>query len=367
MCERVVGVKTKKRRKVALIVAASVVALVILAVVGLNIYASAQMSKIPAMSFEECLQYTTSGSDRAVITVGVIKDGKSEWTVYGKDGAELPKTLHTYEIGSLTKTVTASLVMKLVDEGKMSLDAPISDYLELPERAHYPTIRELLTHTSGYSSYYFEGAMIGNFFGGKNSFYTIGDSAILNTLKNTEISADKHKFDYSNFGYAALGLILERVTETEFTRLCDDYLHDELGLVNSRISDGNGDLGRLWDWQPGDTYMAAGAILSDIEDMLKYAQAQLDGFSENHESFAVIDTVNENYRLMGINMDEIGAAWLIDRENGFVWHNGGTGDYNSYLGFCEETKTAVVVLSNLAPSYKIPATVLGLKKLQSLQ
>ena len=58
---------------------------------------------------------------------------------------------------------------------------------------------------------------------------------------------------------------------------------------------------------------------------------------------------------------------LIDRENGFVWHNGGTGDYNSYLGFCEETKTAVVVLSNLAPSYKIPATVLGLKKLQSLQ
>ncbi|MGN0670291.1 MAG: serine hydrolase domain-containing protein, partial [Oscillospiraceae bacterium] len=209
--------------------------------------------------------------------------------------------------------------------------------------------------------------MIGNFFGGKNSFYGIGDSAIYNTLKNTEISSDKHKFDYSNFGYAALGLILEKVTGTEFTRLCDDYLHDELGLANSRISDGNGDLGKLWDWQPGDTYMSAGAILSDIEDMLKYAQMQLDGFSENHESLAVVDTVNENYQKMGINMDEIGAAWLIDRENGFVWHNGGTGNYNSYLGFCEETKTAVVVLSNLAPSYKIPATVLGLKKLQSLQ
>ena len=80
-------------------------------------YGKHQLIKIPAMAFEEWLNYTTAGSDRAVITVGVIKDGKSEWTVYGKDGAELQKTLHTYEIGSLTKTVTASLVMKLVDEG----------------------------------------------------------------------------------------------------------------------------------------------------------------------------------------------------------------------------------------------------------
>ena len=357
----------KKRSRRVLIIAIIVVAAIALGFVGLMIYGKIQMSKIPAMSFDDCLKYTTAGNDRAVITVGVIKDGKADWTVYGKDGAELEKSLHTYEIGSLTKTITASMVMKLADEGKMRLDAPISEYLELPAREHYPTIRELLTHTSGYSSYYFEGAMIGNFFGGKNSFYTIGDSAIYNTLKNTEISAEKHKFDYSNFGYAALGLILEKVTETEFTRLCEDYMRDTLGFANSRVSDGQGDLGRLWDWQAGDTYMSAGAILSDIEDMLKYAQEQLDGFAENHKSLAVIDTVNENYRTMGINMDEIGAAWLIDSENGFVWHNGGTGDYNSYLGFCEKTQTAVVVLSNLAPSYKIPATVLGLKKLQELQ
>lgn len=359
--------KSKKRSRRILIIAIIVVAAVALGFVGFMIYGKIQMGKIPAMSFDDCLKYTTAGNGRAVITVGVIKDGKADWTVYGKDGAELEKARHTYEIGSLTKTITASMTMKLVGEGKMRLDAPISDYLELPAREHYPTIRELLTHTSGYSAYYFEGAMIGNFFGGKNSFYTIGDSAVYNTLKNTAISAEKHRFDYSNFGYAALGLILEKVTETEFTTLCEDYMRDTLGFENSRVSDGQGDLGRLWDWQAGDTYMSAGAVLSDIEDMLKYARAQLDGFEENHESLAKVDTVNENYRAMGINMDEIGAAWLIDNENGFVWHNGGTGDYNSYLGFCEKTGTAVVVLSNLAPSYKIPATVLGLKKLQELQ
>lgn len=359
--------KIKKRGKIVLIIAACVVVLAVLAVIGLKIYSDTQLMKIPSMSFEECLNYTTKDNENAVITVGVIKDGNASWTVYGKDGEILPSELHTYEIGSLTKTVTASMIMKLVDEGGMSLDAPISEYLELPEREHYPTIGELLTHTSGYSSYYFESPMIGNFFGGKNSFCGIGDSMVYDRLKNTAVSDEKHRFDYSNFGYAALGLILEKYTGTEFTRLLNDYLQKELELQNSRVSDGNGDLGNYWDWETGDTYMSAGAVVSDIEDMLKYAKEQLDGFEENHKSLAVINTVNESYRKMGINMDEIGAAWIIDNENGFVWHNGGTGNYNSYLGFCEKTNTAVVVLSNLPPSYKIPATVLGLKKLQSLQ
>ena len=65
-------------------------------------------------------------------------------------------------------------------------------------------------------------------------------------------------------------------------------------------------------------------------------------------------------------MDGIGMAWILDQENGVIWHNGGTGDYNSYLGFNPETGTAVVVLSNLPPSYRIPATVLGIKLLMEL-
>ena len=57
---------------------------------------------------------------------------------------------------------------------------------------------------------------------------------------------------------------------------------------------------------------------------------------------------------------------IIDKENGFIWHNGGTGHYNSYLGFSPETETAVVILSNLSPNDRIPATVLGIKLLQEL-
>ena len=58
--------------------------------------------------------------------------------------------------------------------------------------------------------------------------------------------------------------------------------------------------------------------------------------------------------------------WIIDSKNNIIWHNGGTGNYNSYLGFNPETGTAVVVLSNLAPNYRVPATVLGVKLLLEL-
>jgi len=59
-------------------------------------------------------------------------------------------------------------------------------------------------------------------------------------------------------------------------------------------------------------------------------------------------------------------AWIVDDKSGIIWHNGGTGNYNSYLGFRPETGTAVVVLSNLAPGYRIPATVMGVKLLEEL-
>ena len=71
--------------------------------------------------------------------------------------------------------------------------------------------------------------------------------------------------------------------------------------------------------------------------------------------------------MMGIHMDEIGMGWIIDRENGIIWHNGGTGHYNSYLGFNPETETAVLILSNLSPNDRIPATVLGIKLLKELK
>jgi len=127
---------------------------------GFNLYGKYQMSKIPALSFEEALQFATKNNDKAIITVGVIKDGEASFTVYGNNGMELPQEPHTYEIGSITKTFTASFIYRAIQEGKIYLDDTIDHYLDLPKKKHYPTIKQLLTHTSGYKAYYFETPMI---------------------------------------------------------------------------------------------------------------------------------------------------------------------------------------------------------------
>lgn len=70
---------------------------------------------------------------------------------------------------------------------------------------------------------------------------------------------------------------------------------------------------------------------------------------------------------MGIYIDAIGTGWMIDNHNGIIWHNGATSHFNCYLGFDKENQVGVVILSNLSPNYRIPATVMGIKLLTSLQ
>lgn len=356
-------------KKKTLIIIVSIILCVSLAVGGLAIYAGHQLSILPDLTFKEALAYTTQNNPDAVISVGVIKDGEMSYTVYGKNGEELPADLHTYEIGSLTKTFTAALINQAITLEKINLDNTINSYLSLPDGNQYPTIEELLTHTSGYKGYYFESPMIFNFLTGKNDFYGITKEMLLNKVSKLNMNKDSYDFNYSNFGYAVLGLVLESVYDTDYPTLVNDFAQNKLGLKNTKISQKNGDLANYWDWKNEDAYLSAGAITSDISDMLLYAKMQLENnpyFSRCHKSLAVVNATSDSNKAMNICIDEVGMAWIIDNENEIIWHNGGTGDYNSYLGFNPETGTAVVVLSNLPPSYRIPATILGIKLLNEL-
>lgn len=351
----------------------SAVALVLVLVIGLggfSIYGSTQMAKLPNLTFKQSLEYTTKNNPDAVITVGIIKDGESSYKVYGNNGKELAAVPHTYEIGSLTKTFTASLISKAISEGKIDINATIDEYLPLEKENSYPTIEALLTHTSGYDGYYFDSAMLLNAPIGRNDFYGITKESVLHRANNLSVYSEDRSFNYSNYGYALLGLVLESVYGTDYTSLVNGFVRDELGMKNTMISTMDGDLDNYWAWKENDAYLSAGALTSDISDMLLYAQMQLDNNSylaASHEALKTINASTASYEAMGIRMDEIGMAWIKDAENGIIWHNGGTGNYNAYLGFSIESGTAVVILSNLSPSYRIPATVLGVKLLKELK
>ena len=98
-----------------------------------SIYSSYKISQLSSMAFNEMLEYTTKDNKEAIISVGIIQNGKMTYEVYGESGTKLFPEKHVYEIGSITKTFTTSLLSKAISEGEIGLESTIDEYLTLPE------------------------------------------------------------------------------------------------------------------------------------------------------------------------------------------------------------------------------------------
>jgi CubicO group peptidase (beta-lactamase class C family) len=329
------------------------------------------LDDISEMSVAEMIEYTARGVKKAAITVGIIQNGQMSYKIYGENGKEISQKEHVYEIGSITKTFTASLFSQAISENKVDLDNTISRFLNLPSKGYYPTIKRLLTHTSGYESSYYEGFVSTAFFDLKNAFYGITDKMVLNRIGTINLENKDYKFLYSNFGMAVVGLTLENIYNEDYTPLMNGYIKNDLGLNNTKISDGSGDLSNYWLWDKGNSYIPTGAIMSTITDMMLYAKMQMDEtppyLGVSHNVLAQVNATTSDYAELGIRIDSVGASWMIDTVNNIIWHNGGTGNYNSYLGFDKTEQIAVVVLSNMEPGFRLNATVIGSKLLRELQ
>ncbi len=363
--------KIPKKRTVAVILGAAVLLLAIAGIwYALALHSAHELlARTVGMSFDELLGEALAGKKDACVTVGVLKGGQMSYEVYGEDGERLENAEYRYEIGSITKTMTAALIARAVLEEKLQLTDTIDRYLDLPAGKVYPTIEALLTHTSGLDdAEYYEWSMLPYVFRHEeNPFQGIGGETILKEYRNTELEVGKaYRFSYSNYGFALLGLVLEEVYGADYTSLLNAYLADEFAMEDTCVSNGDADFDGNWQWANGDAYIPAGAVVSDITDMLLYAQAQLGGdpaLTLCHQSLMQVNASDKWARMEGLCVDEVGMSWMIDMEHKIVWHNGGTGMHSSYLGFCPEKNTAVVVLSNLNQDEDIPATTIGFKKL----
>ncbi|SHH73137.1 CubicO group peptidase, beta-lactamase class C family [Sporobacter termitidis DSM 10068] len=335
-------------------------------------YASYRMSLLPSMTFDEMMAYTTRNNDKALITVGIIRNGETTYTVYGKNGSVLPGEDHVYEIGSLTKTFTAALLCKAISEGKVNLNDEISKYIALPGGGYYPTLNRLVTHISGYKEYYLEWPMITGFLSGqKNSYYGIDREMLVKRLADIALEDKDYAYKYSNFGMAAIGEVLGKVYGASYTKLMDDYLANDLRLEHTRVSDGTGDLSGYWRWKEDDAYAPAGALTSTVSDMMRYIKLQMSGelpyLAQGHDILAQIGATPKQYEKLDIRLDAAGIGWIIDTKNNIIWHNGGTSYFNSYAAFDKEKQIGVVILSNCSPKYRIPSTVMGVKLMKTLQ
>lgn len=139
-----------------------------------------------------------------------------------------------FRIGSVTKQFTASLILQLVEEGKIDLEAPITQYLpEYPaDQGGRVTIHQLLTHTSGIPSYTglpdFEQVMRDPY----------DPEAFLEVFSELELEFEPgSEWSYSNSGYFLLGVIIERVTGRPYAEVLRDRILTPLGLENTGYDD----------------------------------------------------------------------------------------------------------------------------------
>ncbi|MGI6106305.1 MAG: serine hydrolase domain-containing protein [Raoultibacter sp.] len=290
------------------------------------------------------------------LTLAQMQNGHESIVSYGQGANLLEPEKRLYEIGSITKLFTSSLLAKLVLEGRVQLDQTIDAYLSLPSSLNYPTLLELATHSSGYSdpllfdsipqslSWSFSSSRKG-----ENPFIPFEEEWLLATaaaLANKNKA--KGKLKYSNFGYAVLGQVIGEVTGKGYYQSMIDFIVFDLGLSETTFgADENRsihgfkkgiDFGN-WLWPSSSVFASAGCLNASAQDLLRFASLNLSG-SLSYLSFA------HELQCSAGKKDGIGLGWMIDKKENLLWHNGGTGLFHAFLGISKEKNSAVVALSN---------------------
>lgn len=258
-----------------------------------------------------------------------------------------------YEIGSITKTFIASKVASLLKEGRLSIEDNISKYItELPRDRTYPTIRKLLTHTSGYGGYPKSEVWdtITGQIRSKNPFMEISDKKMVSYIQEKRLRDKNYSWFYSNFGIGVVGLVISCIDKDTLGNIMNKYIKEELQLHNtfwvtkkedysSKIVPGydNKNIERPnWNWEDA-AINGAGCIISSVGDLINFAKQNV----YDHYGYLKKTQVPLARRIDGA---KVGMVWNMD--NKFIWHNGSTGCYTSVLKIDPVQKRGVVLLSN---------------------
>jgi len=300
------------------------------------------------------------GKKHLKLTVGYLTGNDSVIKIYNENGELDSYEKYYYEIGSITKTFTASLLSKCVYENKMSLNDSIQKYIEeLKADQYYPTLLRLATHSSGYSGTlplnkreYFKlilGLISGTGDMKKNNPLNMDFNKMNLLIEKNELKDANYSWKYSSFGISLIGYALGIVSGKGYWDTMNDFLKNELGLYNTHLGISNNNLHGYdrknndcgnWQWNKNNLISSAGAISSTAEDMLKYAKINI---YEDKTYLSLCHKKQGN----GKKKYDMGLGWfLLKKNNNVIVHGGGTGCFSSFLGYDKDKKVAAVVLAN---------------------
>jgi len=268
-------------------------------------------------------------------------------------------------LGSTSKAFTALAVLRLVEEGKVELDAPYKRYVpefSLPEpgAAEQITVRELLNHTSGLSDRGLSSSSVGE----------ASIEAELERLRGCRLASEPgRRFRYYNPNYRLLSLLVERVSGERYGDFLERELFSPLGMDSSRagadsadgpggpVADGHGELlglpfGRRQIYRPG--ALASGYLVSSAADLGAFLGAELAVAGGEARGGLRPESLEASWRApAGVSGYGEGTAygmgWMIvdDGEGGsFLFHGGALENYQSALYLDPAAGRGFVLLMN---------------------
>jgi CubicO group peptidase (beta-lactamase class C family) len=289
----------------------------------------------------------------------VARDGKIVRAQgYGLSNVELQvavKTETVFQSGSVGKQFTATAVMMLVEEGKIKLDDPITKYLKgAPASWNRVTIRELLSHTAGFTDY-----------PEKFDFrkdYTEAD--LLKIVEGIPLAFPPGtNYSYANLGYLTLGILIHQVTGKFYGDFLQERIFQPLGMTTTRIiSEADivpnraagyrlvkGEL-KNQEWvSPTLNTTADGALYFSILDLAKWDAALYTERLLHRSSFEQMWTPTKLLNRQP-NPGDYGFGWRIANQNGrrLLDHGGAWQGFEVHISRYVDDKLTVAVLTNLA-------------------
>lgn len=305
--------------------------------------------------------------------IGTIdSNGDVKEYYYGKEGINnnIPNSNTLFEIGSITKVFTTITLADLHLKKKVSLKDNLDKYVKASNyKGNKIILENLATHTSGIPRLP-ENLLNDTSIDILNPYSKYTSEKMYKALENYNIQIKPGtKYEYSNFAMGVLGDILALSEKTDYESLINRTILKPLSMNNTSVNLSKTNIMKMakpynnkleqvsfWDFQ---SMQGAGALKSNIPDMLKFLKANIDlntslkdAMSLSHKTFYQ----DKNF--------DMGLGWHKSKFNNdtLIWHNGGTGGFTSFIGFLEKKKVGVVVFSNTTNSVDELSTLI-LKKL----
>ena len=299
------------------------------------------------------------------VAAGVLHDGQVDAAGWGVTSVEHPLDVThdtLFQVGSITKTFTGTLVMRLVEEGKLELDAPVRRYLpgfrvsddEASERA---TLRHLLTHMGGWA---------GDFFRCTGQ----GDDALARYVADMaglpQVAPVGTHWSYNNAGFSLAGYLVEKAMGLPFEQAMKDLVLDPLRLdhvyfrpeavMTHRFAVGHepGEEGPqvARPWQVECSTYPAGGITTHVHDLLRYARFHLGVDAAPDDGAAIVSRVGleamQSPQVTLWGSEQWGLTWAISQVGGVrqLSHGGGTKGQVSLLVLVPEREFAMAIFTN---------------------